>query len=370
MRRRVLALVVKEFLALLKDRRARAILIVPPVVQLFVFGYAATFEVKRAAVAVLDEDGGKAPRELAAHVAASPAFRLSEHLAHPAEMTAVINDRRALAVLHFPNDFSRRLVSGGGAPLQIIVDGRDSNTALVALGYLRSIVSSYNAKLAARAGGSAAMTAELVVRPWYNPNLDSQWFVVPAIAGLLTLVVTIIVTALSVAREREAGTFDQLLVSPLRPFEILLGKALPPLAIGFFEATLIIGAALLWFRIPFTGSAPVLYLGLFFFLLSTIGIGLMISALALTQQQALLGGFLFIGPAVILSGFATPIENMPWLLRQLTLLNPLRYFLIILRAEFLEGASLGLLWPQLWPMAAIGVVNLLLAAWLFRHRLQ
>jgi len=341
--------------------------VVPPLVQLFVFGYAATFEVMRAPTAVLDQDGSRAAQELIARLAASPAFRLTARLAHPGQAAEIINSRRASLLLHIPADFNRRLLNGQGAKVQAIVDGRDSNSSLVLLGYLRRIVAAFNEARPAGAGGAKL---DLDLRAWYNPNLDSRLFIVPAIAGVLTLVVTMLVTALSVAREREAGTFDQLLITPLRPVEILLGKALAPMVIGFFEATIVMIAARLWFQVPFTGSIPALYLGVFLFLLSIVGIGLMISSIAVTQQQALLGGFLFVGPAVILSGFATPIENMPWMLRQLTLLNPTRYFLVILRAEFLEGATLPLLWPQYWPMALIGVVNMAFAVWLFRHRLQ
>jgi ABC-2 type transport system permease protein len=187
--------------------------------------------------------------------------------------------------------------------------------------------------------------------------------------GLLTLVVTTLVTALSVAREREQGTFDQLLVTPFRPVEILIGKALPGFIIGFFEATLIIVLATLWFQVPLRGSLLTLYVGLFCFLLSTIGMGLMISSLAVTQQQGLLGAFLFLVPSITLSGFATPIANMPHWVQQITYLNPTRYLLVILRGVFLEGAPLPSLVHQFWPMAIIGIANLALAARLFRHRL-
>jgi ABC-2 type transport system permease protein len=207
------------------------------------------------------------------------------------------------------------------------------------------------------------------MRAWFNPTLSSRWFIVPGIVGLLTLVVTLVVTALSVAREREAGTFDQLLVTPLRPVEILIGKSLPGLLIGLIQGSLIILVAMFWFDIPLRGSLGALYLGLGLFLLSAIGVGLMISSLAITQQQGLLGAFLFLVPAVILSGFATPIENMPHAVQLLTYLDPLRYFMIVLRGVFLEGSSYALLVHQYWPMAVIGLASLTLAGWLFRHRM-
>ena len=212
--------------------------------------------------------------------------------------------------------------------------------------------------------------AALQIRPWYNENLLSRWFIVPGIVGLLMLVVTTIVTGLSVAREREAGTFDQLLVTPLRPVEILLGKSIPGILIGLVEGSFILLMVVYWFEVPLRGNLGALYLGVFLFLLSAVGIGLMISSLAVTQQQGILGAFLFLVPAVILSGFATPIANMPEAVQYLTLVNPMRYFMVILRGVFLEGDSYTLLFDQYWPMAIIAVVTLSLAGWLFRHRLN
>ena len=279
-----------------------------------------------------------------------------------------MESKHVLMVLHIGPQFSRELLSGGSGAVQVIVDGRNSNTAAVLLGYLNNIIASFNADWRQRTGGGATL-AHLETRAWFNPNLLSRWFIIPGIVGLLTLVVTTLVTALSVAREREQGTFDQLLVTPFRPVEILIGKSLPGFIIGFFEATLIILIATLWFQIPLRGSLVTLYVGLFCFVLSTVGMGLMISSLAVTQQQGLLGAFLFLVPSVILSGFATPIANMPLWVQQITYINPLRYFLVILRGTFLEGTPFHLLVDQFWPMAVIGLVNLSLASYLFRHRL-
>ena len=203
----------------------------------------------------------------------------------------------------------------------------------------------------------------------FNSNLESRWFIVPGIIGLLTLVITTIVTALSVAREREAGTLDQLLVTPLRPFEILIGKAFPGMLIGAVEGSFILLMAVYWFEVPLRGSLGALYLGMFLFLLSAVGIGLMISSLAVTQQQGMLGAFLFLVPAVILSGFATPISNMPEVVQHLTLINPMRYFMVIVRGVFLEGTPFHLLINQFWPLALIGMITLGIASWLFRRRM-
>ena len=367
--RRILALMKKEFLALLKDKRSRFIIVVPPLVQLLVFSYAATFDLNQVPFAVFNEDPGRASRQMLARFEGSPTFHLVGTLDHEGQIAPLVNDKQVLMVLHFGPHFSRDLLLGRPARLQLVVDGRNSNTASVLVGYVRNMVIAFNEDWAGTHGQPDA-PARLEIRTWFNANLESRWFIIPGIVGLLTLVVSVLVTALSVAREREAGTFDQLLVTPLRPLEILIGKVLPGFIIGAVEASLIILVAVQWFHIPLRGSLPALYVGLFLFLLSAIGVGLMISSVAVTQQQGLLGAFLFLVPAVILSGFATPFANMPELVQKLTLLNPLRYFLLILRGVFLEGDSLALLWPQYWPMALIGLVTLVSAGWFFRHRLN
>jgi ABC-2 type transport system permease protein len=365
---RVRALVRKEFIAILKDPRSRFVLIVPPMIQLLVFGYAATFDLDRIPYAVYNEDGGAASRELLAAFQGSPHFRRVATLSAMHEIAPLVDARDVVLVLHVQPQFSRRMLSGEPAPLQVIVDGRNSNTALIALNYVRTVVTTFNEdRMAAR--GSSSLPARLETRAWFNPNLESRWFFIPGIIGVITLLVTMLTTALSVAREREQGTFDQLLVTPLRPVEILVGKALPGFLIGIAEATLILLVATLWFGVPLVGSLATLYAGLALFLLSAVGMGLLISSLAVTQQQGLLGAFLFMVPAVILSGFATPIANMPELVQHITLLDPLRYFLVILRKTFLEGASLPVLIHEFWPMALIGLVSLSLAGWLFRHRM-
>ncbi len=366
--RRIGALVVKELLALLKDKRGRFVLIVPPILQVLVFGYAATFDLNRVRYAMYDEDRGSASRELGAAFRGSKIFEEVAAVSSLGEIAPLIDGKRVLMVVHIGPRFTHDLLSGGSAPLQVIIDGRNSNTAAIAVNYAASIVEGFNERWT-EAAGLAGPPARLEVRAWFNPNLESRWFFIPGLSGIITLLVTLLVTALSVAREREQGTFDQLLVTPLGPTEILVGKALPGFLVGFVEATLIVLVATLWFRIPLLGSLVALYVGLGMFLLSAVGVGLMISSLAVTQQQGLLGAFLFMVPAVILSGFATPIANMPQAVQYLTLLDPLRYFLVVVRSLFLEGVPLGVLVPQLWPMALIGLASLSVAGWLFRRRM-
>lgn len=365
--RRIFALMIKEFLALLKDKRSRFVLIIPPLVQLMVFGYAATFDLKHVPYAVFNEDKGSISRDMVAAFHGSPSFQETSQLSHNSEIAPLLDRKAVLLIVHIGPRFSADMLSGRPAPIQIIVDGRNSNTALLVVNYAQDIVNRFNNDWVANNGG--APPAHVVTRAWFNPNLESRWFFLPGIVGLLTLLVTILVTALSVAREREQGTFDQLLVTPLHPAEILIGKALPGFLIGIGEATLIVLVTVFWFKVPLLGSLLTLYTGVLLFLLSAVGIGLMISSLAVTQQQGMLGAFFFMVPAIILSGFATPIRNMPSVVQDLTLLNPMRYFLVVLRGVFLEGTPFNLLIPQFWPLALIGVVTLAIAGWLFRHRL-
>ncbi|RMD62495.1 MAG: ABC transporter permease [Alphaproteobacteria bacterium] len=366
---RIRALIIKEFLAVWKDRKSRTVIIGPPIIQLLVFGYAATFDVNHVATAIYNEDTGLAARMLIARFEGSPTFRTVAYITREAEIGTVMDPKEASLVVHIGQTFSRDLMSGRPAKVQLIVDGRESNTALIVLGYASRIIADFNVEWLESAG-RALPPARLVVRSWFNPNLKSQWFIVPGIVALLTLVVTTVVTALSVAREREVGTFEQLLVTPFRPFEILIGKSIPALVIGLAEGSTIIAVAVFWFGVPLRGDLLLLYGGLFVYLLAVIGIGLMISSISRTQQQAILGAFLFVVPAVILSGFATPIANMPPLIQDLTLINPMRYFLIIVRGTFLEGLPAVLVYERLWPMVLIALVTLAGAAWMFRHRMN
>ncbi len=368
MGRRIIALMVKEFLAILLDRKSRVVVFVPPILQLLVFGYAATFDLKNIPYAIYNEDSSGLSRELEAGFKGSPHFREIVRIQRQGQIAPLIDRRDVLIVLHIGQEFSRDLTAGRPAVVQVIVDGRNSNTALLALNYVQTVITSFDRDFASRSG-RAQPAARLETRAWYNPNLESRWFIVPGIVGLLLLVVTILVTALSVAREREQGTFDQLLVTPFRPVEILIGKALPGFIIGIAEATAIILLAVFWFRVPLQGSVVTLYAGVVLFLFSSVGVGLMISSFSVTQQQGLLGAFLFVVPAIILSGFTTPIANMPHLIQQITYVNPMRYFMIIIRGIFLEGKPFSMLIGQFWPLAAIGLFNMALAGWMFRHRL-
>jgi ABC-2 type transport system permease protein len=365
---RIRALIVKEFLAVWKDKRSRTVIVIPPILQLLVFGYAATFDVNHVATAIFNEDNGLAARQLVARFEGSPSFRIVERISRQAAARELVDSKRVSLVIHIGQSFSRDLTANQPARVQLIVDGRKSNTALIILGYARQIIAEFNSAWA-KDHGEALPPARLVLRAWYNPNLESQWFIVPGIVALLTLVVTTVVTSLTIAREREVGTFEQLLVTPFRPVEILIGKSVPAMIIGIVEGSVIILIAVVWFGIPFRGHLGLLYAGLFLYILSVVGVGLMISSISRTQQQAILGAFLFVVPAVILSGFATPISNMPAAVQTLTLVNPMRYFLVIVRGSFLEDLPIPLIFDQMWPMAIIAGVALAGASWMFRRRL-
>jgi len=364
---RIRTLMIKELLAILRDKKSRFILIIPPLVQLFVFSFAATQEARNLSLAVLNQDRGQAALHLQERFVAARTFSRVVYLHHPAEVVTVIENQQAIAVLWIPVDFSADLASGRRAQASFILDGRKTNAAQIVQGYAARIM---NAFVAAESGDKKGARVSLEVRNWFNPNLEFKWFTVPSLVCILTTLIGLLVTGLSVAREREMGTFDQLLVSPLHPLEILAGKALPALLVAVLEGTLIVLAAVLVLGVPLNGSLLLLYAGMTVFLAAIIGVGLFISSLSMTQQQAVLGAFMFMVPAVILSGFASPIENMPDWLQFVTLGNPLRYFMTIARGVFLKDISPAMVWGQTWPMAIIAACTLSAATWLFKKRME
>jgi len=365
---RISALTRKELLAILKDPRSRFSLVIPPILQCLIYGYVATYDLSAIPYAALDQDRSAASSELLARLDGSGVFRRVVNLDRAADVKTRINNRDVLLVVQIDQDFERRLLSGRQANVQVIADGRNSNTAGTAMGYVNAIVESFNADWR-KAHGQGAAPIQLTARAWYNPNLETRWHMIPALIGTLTLLQTMLLTGLSVAREREQGTFDQLLVTPFRPAEIMAGKALPPVLVGIVQATLVLLVAQLWFRIPFAGSFFTLYAGLSVFLLAAVGIGLLISSVSATMQQAMLFSFMLLMPFALLSGLTTPISSMPVFLQYFTLINPLRYAIEMAHRVYLEGVGLRLLFPELWPLAVIAAVTLSAASWMFRHRL-
>lgn len=365
---RIIALVRKELLAMLKDPRGRAVLFIPPALQCLVFGYVVTFDLNQIPYAAFDRDRSAASYELLAAFDGSGVFQRIGNLERAADVKAVVDERRALLVIQIDQDFGRKLLSGQSADVQVIADARNSNTARTAMTYANTVVDAFNVQWR-EAHGGALPPVRVTSRAWYNWNLETRWSIVPSLIGTLTLAEMLLLTAMSIAREKEQGTFDQLLVTPFRPAEIMAGKALPSLLVGLSQSTVILLVAQLWFRIPFAGSFATLYLGITLFLLAASGIGLLVSALVATMQQALLATFLLVMPFTLLSGLLTPLSSMPEALQEFSLINPLRYMIDIAQRVYLEGVGADRLAFDLWPLAATAVVTLSIGGFVFRRRL-
>ncbi|WP_108125038.1 ABC transporter permease [Saccharospirillum mangrovi] len=359
-----LALFRKELLTLVKDPSSRALLVMPAILQSLLFGYGATYDLTNVPYAVLDQSHGEASTELLASLDGTGVFHRIATLTSSDQIAGVIDSGDALLALSIPANFDALLASHQSAPLQVILDGRNSSTAALASAYVTALVSEYNAGL----GQTSPLTIER--RAWFNPNLASRWNIMPALIASLSMIQTLLLAALSVAREREQGTFDQLLVTPLTPLQILIGKALPSILAGMVQSTVILLIILFWFQIPMNGSFWLLYLGLLSFTTAAVGIGLSISALSLTMQQAMLYTFMLVMPLTLLSGLLTPIRNMPEVLQIATYVNPLRFGIDLVRRVYLEGATFSEVAFNFVPLLSIAAVTLPMAAWLFRHRLS
>lgn len=366
---RILTLVYKEILAVWRDKKSRTVLVVPPFTQLLIFSFAATLDVKNVSIGILNQDNGKPAYELTQRFVGSPTFTHITYLNSPNEVAPYLENQNGTMVVWLDQQFSRNLLSSKRAQVQLLLDGRKSNTSQIVNGYASQIVEQFNREFANN-NQIPLQNTRIISRNWFNPNLLYTWFVVPGLTGILTMLVGLVVTALSVARERELGTFDQLLVSPMSPLEILIGKTIPAIVIGMVEGTIIITAAILFFRIPLTGNLAFLYMNMFVFICCIVGVGLFISSLCSTQQQAILGTFIFMSPAVALSGFATPIETMPDWLQMLTHLNPLRYYLVVAKGIFLKEMPFDIVLSNTWPLALIAIFNMSGAAWFFRRGLD
>jgi ABC-2 type transport system permease protein len=366
--RRVAHLCRKELLVILKDPSSRVILVVPALMQSLLFGYAATYDLTHVDYALLDQSRGSASTALIARLDGTGVFRRAATLDSPVEIAPVINAQQALAVIQIGPQFEQQLNAGQQAPIQVILDARNSNTAGSAAGFVGAVVEAFNGEWRQRHGGAQA-PVRIESRAWFNPNLETRWNFMPGMIAALSMLQTLLLTALSVAREREQGTFDQLLVTPLSPTEIMIGKAVPPVFIGLVQSTLVLLVTLLWFRVPMAGSLLTLYTGLVFFTVASVGIGLSISAVSANMQQAMLYTFVLIMPMMLLSGLTTPVSNMPRALQIATLANPLRFAIDLVQRVYLEGVGLLAVWHNLIPLFIIAAITLPLAAWLFRHRL-
>jgi len=363
---RLRAQIVKEILSILRDPRSRIIVFLPPLMQLLVFTFATTLEVRNADIAIYDRDAGHWSHELVARVGAAD-FVNKIHTVHsPEQLRALIDRRAVIAGLNIGPEFSRDIAAGGIGTVQVIVDGRRSNAGQITVGYLNTIA----AGVSAAVQRDTSNATPVVVRHWFNPNLIYRWFVVPALSGILVFFSALMITSLSISRERELGTFDQLLVSPTTTLEIIVAKTMPALAIVLILGMLMIAAEAFAFGVPFEGSFWLLMPSLLLFILSVVGIGLMISSVSATQQQAILGAFAIGVPAVLMSGFATPVENMPVVLQWLAEAIPLKHFLVIVEGTFLKAMPASDIIANTWPLVIIALVSLTMATLFVRSRLE
>lgn len=365
---RIFALVRKEILTLLKDPKGRLVLIAPPLLQLFVFSFAATMEIKNVSIGIFNQDLGKEGYELVQRIVGSPTFTKVFFIYRQEEIKDVIDNQKAMVVMTIPQDFSRKLNANALAKIQVILDGRRSNAAQIVNGYINTIVGNFEQEW--QKTPNPPLPPIMIIRSWFNENLLYLWFTVPAMICILSMLISLVVTALSVARERELGTFDQLMVSPLTPSEILVGKTLPALIIGMTEGALMWAAAIWFFKVPFHGSAFLMIYLLFIFMMSSVGVGLFISSICKTQQQAVLGVFIYMVPVVTLSGYASPVENMPQWLQTLTWFNPLKFTLVAVMGIFLKGMPASEIFVTTWPLLVVGAVTLAIAAWFFKQRME
>jgi len=370
-------MLVKEFIQVFRDTRTRTLLFAPPIIQMLIFGYAATLEVRHIPTAALDYDNSQVSRELLSRFTASPYFDVRTFLNDRREIGDLIDRGEVTVALQINGGFAQDLRKGQTARLQVIVDSSNSNTALVAVGYINQIAARFaqefqRTQLLRTSPFAPSQMPSIVLerRPLFNVNFDSQWFFVPGMIGNLILVMVVSLTAFAIVREREIGTLEQIMVTPIGRLEFILGKTVPFFLIGLFDTALVSLVGTFWFGVPLRGSIVVLAIGSILFILCMLGIGLFISTISRTQQQAMVSGFFFNMPAISFSGFGTPISSMSDWMQTLTYLNPLRYFLEVLRGVYLKGVGLDVLWPQMATMGLLGSIMLAISVARFQKSLD
>ena len=372
--RRILHLVRKELLQLRRDPQMLRIVFIAPLFQLFVFGYAVTTDVKHVATALLDQDRSVQSRELAERFARSGYFDIVRRPDGPAAVDALLDDGDVQVALVIPRGFAADLAAERTARVQLLIDGSDSMTAGMVAGYAGGVAGEYSARIAAerlerlRARVQRVPAVEERTRVWYNPELKSVNYMVPGVLSMILFLVTMLLTSMAIVKEREIGTLEQLVVTPITPAELIVGKTLPYIAIGFIDMLLVLALSTFWFRVPIAGSVALLFALSTVFIFTSLGLGLFISTISLTQQQAMMTTFFIMLPSILLSGFMFPIANMPQFIQYVTLLIPLRYFLVIVRGIFLKGNGIAILWPQVAVLLVFGVAILGLSALRFRKR--
>jgi ABC-2 type transport system permease protein len=364
---RIHHMLVKEFIQVFRDPRMLIALFVVPGLQVLIIGYAVSFDVRHVRTAIYDLDNSAASRDLTARFIRSGYFDVVATIGDDQSAREVLDRGDVTAILRFNHGFAEDLRAGRQVPLQVLIDGTDSNAGTIALSYAVKIATAYSNQVAAeraeRLVGPAGRTgrAKLRTRAWFNENLESRDFFVPGVLVIVVALSSLFLTCMAVVREKEIGTMEQIMVTPITPTEFILGKTVPFALIGLVDVLLVTLLGAFWFEVPIRGHLPLLLLSTLLFLLSTLGVGLMISTFSETQQQAMMAAFSCFLPAMLLSGFAFPIANMPEPVQWLTLVNPIRYFLVIVRSIFLKGVGIEVLWPQMLPLLVMGVVTLFLA---------
>lgn len=371
--RRILALIKKEFLAIWKDPKSRTLVIIPPLMQLFIFSHAATLEVRNIEMAVLDKSNTVESRELISDFVHSKWFKRVTLVQNEDEVEHLVKTQKVQVAMVLNTDFSKKMMNPSKSTtptdIQLILDGRQTNVAAIVNGYAFEIIAQYELKNFPQKA-SLSPRINLEVRNWFNPNLIFFWYTVIFLVAMLATTEALLLTSLSIARERELGTFDQLIVSPLSALEILIGKTVPPMFFSLVMTSLMVALSVFVFGIPFTGSFWLFYFAMFFYLLAISGVGLFISSICKTQQQAILGVFTFQMPAILLSGFISPIEDMPLAFQYLTYLDPIRFFLVITKGLFLKAMPFSDVMVNMIPLICISFLTLSLASWTFKRNLD
>ena len=364
----VWALIVKEFQMIWTDPKNRGMILLPPLLMLTIFAFAATFEVNSIKMVIYDKDRSPVSHDLIDKLAHTPYVKTIYFVDNLHDLTEKIDTEKSFVALTIPDDFAKKIYLGESPVVQLILDGRKSNTAQVVSGYLTQIFAAFQYETDGVTTAQPPIT--LRIRHWFNPNLNYQWYIVISFMGVLVTVMMLAITALSVAQEKELGTFDQILVSPLKPYEILIGKTIPAIAVAYMDFTIMLIAGRFIFHIPAESGYLLIYACIFVFLLSIAGIGLFISTICNTQQQAIFGVFAFLAPTFLLSGFITPIENMPVLLQKFSVFNPLTYFFRLARGLFLKNIDALTIWANVWPLLVIGICTMSFAAWFFNKKIN
>jgi ABC-2 type transport system permease protein len=372
--RRLRHLIWKEFIQVLRDKKLRLFIFLPPIIQLIAYGYAINFDIKHVPTAIYDQSHSAESRHLISRFTSSDYFAIKDFIHTEEELRRLIDENLVTMVLRIPYDFARQIKSNQSASVQVVVDATDSNAALIVGRYASTVIADFSLtilqeRLARLGAVQVKSPVTIEQRAWYNANLSSRYSFVPGVIAMVIMLVSLMLTALAVVREKEIGTIEQILVSPIRPVEFMLGKTIPFIVISLLDMVVIILVGVFWFEVPLRGSLLVLFLGAITFLFNSVGLGLFISTVASTQQQAMMAGTFFFTPAILLSGLIFPIPNMPPFFQYLTYLDPLRYFVVVVQGIFLRGDGLAILWPQMAGMTVLGLTLLTLSVLRFQKRL-